>query len=89
MPYFNRVWSTSTGFRKSPSIAFGENPSSAGRANASGQTGGHDRHRHFFDINATEPKNGSGIPAGPLLVLVAWATKCCVSFFGFTRFQQF
>ena len=47
----------------SPNIAFGENPSSAGRANASGQTGGHGRHGRFFGINATEPKNGSAIPA--------------------------
>jgi len=54
-------------FVKAPNIAFGENPSSAGLANnASGQTGGHDRHRRLFDVNATEPKKwfwDSGRPA--------------------------
>ena len=62
-------------FVKAPNIAFGENPSSAGRANGSGQTGGHDGHRRVFDINATAPKNCFGISASPLLVLVAWARE--------------
>ena len=74
-------------FVKAPNIAFGENPSTAGRANASGQTRGHDGYRRFLNINATAPKNGSGIPAGPLLVLVAWATECCISFFRFYAFS--
>jgi hypothetical protein len=72
-------------FVKNPNIAFGENPPSAGRANASGQTRGHDGHRRFLDINATAPKNGSGIPAGLLLLLIAWATV----FRFFRRFYAF